>query len=113
MSNLIVAVNKYEGPVGDAYCVLVVKDMIIAGGHDKNIYIWDMNTTNLKYTLKDDGHEHSVKDLNYIEHKNDIILVSGSWDNTVKLWSLSKGILLSTLIGHTNRVRAIAVGVLL
>ncbi len=37
------------------------------------------------------------------------ILVSGSYDKTIKLWALRTGKLSHTLIGHTNRVTCIAI----
>ena len=35
-------------------------------------------------------------------------LASGSWDNTVRLWRVSDGILLRTLEGHTDPVLSVA-----
>jgi len=37
------------------------------------------------------------------------ILVSGSTDNTVKVWDASTGQCLSTLLGHSDRVRTVAI----
>ncbi len=37
------------------------------------------------------------------------ILASGSYDKTIKLWSLRTGELLNTLSGHTNRITCIAI----
>jgi WD40 repeat protein len=36
-------------------------------------------------------------------------LVSGSWDNTIKVWGLSDGKLLRTLSGHQNGVMSVAI----
>jgi WD40 repeat protein len=36
-------------------------------------------------------------------------LVSGSGDNTIKLWNLHTGELISTLQGHLDGVRAVAI----
>ncbi len=32
------------------------------------------------------------------------MIVSGSYDNTIKLWNVSDGSLIKTLIGHTDKV---------
>lgn len=37
------------------------------------------------------------------------LLVSGSWDNTVKLWTIPNGRLLQTLEGHTSPLHSIAI----
>ena len=37
------------------------------------------------------------------------LAISGSWDETLKIWDLEKGIELSTLRGHTNCVTSVAV----
>jgi len=37
------------------------------------------------------------------------VLVSGSTDNTVKVWDASTGQCLSTLLGHSDRVRTVAI----
>ncbi|WP_240041716.1 WD40 repeat domain-containing protein [Okeania hirsuta] len=36
------------------------------------------------------------------------MLVSGSWDRTIKIWNLSTGELLRTLEGHSEIINAIA-----
>ncbi|CDN17317.1 hypothetical protein RintRC_2800 [Richelia intracellularis] len=38
------------------------------------------------------------------------ILISGSTDKTVKIWELTRGKLLHTLIEHTDAVNSVAVG---
>jgi len=37
------------------------------------------------------------------------ILVSGSLDNTIKIWNPTTGALIQTLTGHTNPVKALTV----
>ncbi|WP_449416219.1 serine/threonine protein kinase [Phormidium nigroviride] len=38
-----------------------------------------------------------------------LILASGSWDRTIKLWNLETGELTSTLTGHSDRVNSVAI----
>merc|ERR1719169_70761 len=38
-----------------------------------------------------------------------MLAVSGSWDNTAKIWDLKENRLIRTLSGHTNSVRALDV----
>ena len=35
-------------------------------------------------------------------------IISGSWDRTVKVWSVASKSLVSTCVGHTGQVRAVA-----
>jgi COMPASS component SWD3 len=50
------------------------------------------------------GHKENVKCIQFIDSKDDLLLASGSSDNTVKLWSCSSGANLSTFTGHTSRI---------
>lgn len=50
------------------------------------------------------GHQASVRCL---EIKGDIV-VSGSYDTTAKVWSISEGRCLHTLQGHYSQIYAIA-----
>jgi WD40 repeat protein len=40
------------------------------------------------------------------------LVVSGSWDKTVRIWRLEDGLLLDTLRGHTSQVTSVATGAL-
>jgi len=52
------------------------------------------------------GHSHIVSSLAISADGK--LLVSGSWDKTIKIWQLDTGELISTLKGHGDRVYAIA-----
>ncbi|HYX13349.1 MAG TPA: WD40 repeat domain-containing protein [Nostoc sp.] len=52
------------------------------------------------------GHSHIVRSLAISADGK--MLVSGSWDQTIKVWQLETGELLHTLKGHRDRVYAIA-----
>ncbi len=56
------------------------------------------------YTLK--GHSHIVPALAISADGK--LLVSGSWDQTIKIWHLETGKLIRTLKGHRDQVYAIA-----
>jgi WD40 repeat protein len=42
------------------------------------------------------------------ENESMIRLASGSFDKTIKIWNVNDGSLLSTLIGHSDRVSSLA-----
>ena len=84
---------------------------IISGSSDNDIKMWDLtrdnsNSQTSSRTLR--GHEDLVWCF-LIRHKTPPpsmtpTLISGSWDNTIKLWNLLNGDLMSTLDGHTSIV---------
>ncbi|NRB07861.1 MAG: hypothetical protein HRU34_12045 [Richelia sp.] len=54
------------------------------------------------------GHTGAVNCLAMNNSQN--ILISGSTDKTVKIWELTRGKLLHTLIEHTDAVNSVALG---
>ena len=76
------------------------------GCKDGNVRIFDSKTHQLKFVLE--GHTNAVTSLSWIEGSgNDPWLVSGSWDGTAKIWSISSNNTyncLTTLSGHENTV---------
>ena len=41
--------------------------------------------------------------------QNNKFLLSGSWDKEIKIWSLNKGKVIRTYIGHTMSIRSISI----
>ena len=80
-------------------------EIVAAGSLDTyNIFVWSLKTGDLIDVLN--GHTGPVSCLAF-SHINDI-LISGSWDNTVKMWELytKKGI--SETYEHNSKITAIA-----
>jgi WD40 repeat protein len=98
-----------EGHVGEVWCVAISPDdlTIVSGGYDCNVMVWDLPTAKLRMTLK--GHESSVVSVAITPRTGEKI-ASGSWDKTVRIWSLvgvDAGTLLFTLKGHADWVRSV------
>eukprot|EP00581_Thalassiosira_minuscula_P019963 CAMPEP_0183713124 /NCGR_PEP_ID=MMETSP0737-20130205/8078_1 /TAXON_ID=385413 /ORGANISM="Thalassiosira miniscula, Strain CCMP1093" /LENGTH=848 /DNA_ID=CAMNT_0025941873 /DNA_START=41 /DNA_END=2590 /DNA_ORIENTATION=- len=77
------------------------------GCKDGNVRIMDGKSHELKYTLE--GHSNAVTSLSWINGADDESapwLVSGSWDGTAKIWSITSEAYacLGTLSGHENTV---------
>jgi len=79
--------------------------MIVSGGDDDTVKIWDLETGELQKTLW--GHDGPVQSVDISPDGQTI--ASGSWDNTIKLWDLATGELQQTLTGHNNNVMSIAI----
>ena len=50
------------------------------------------------------GHNNPIKSCNFSPCGN--FIVSGSSDNTIKIWELSTGSLIKTLAGHTKPIES-------
>jgi hypothetical protein len=78
--------------------------LIVSGGSDHCIKIWDAETGQLLNTLC--GHTHSV--LSVAFSPDNLRIVSGGIDNSIKIWDVHSGQLSNTLNGHTDWVRSVA-----
>jgi WD40 repeat protein len=66
--------------------------------------IWDVATGSLLRTLK--GHTMSVTTVAWSH--DDLKILSGSEDKTIKIWDAITGKELKTLKGHSDRVTSVA-----
>ena len=78
--------------------------MLISGGKDGNIKLWNLVTGELLDTLS--GHSSSVESV--ATSPDGQLLYSGSGDSTIKLWKLNTRELLHTFTGHTSSVSSVA-----
>ena len=75
--------------------------LFAAGGYELIINLFSNSLEQMGYFS---GHKHSIWCLCAISN---IILVSGSWDKTIKIWNIEDRSIMSTLSGHTKRVNAL------
>ncbi|RZR82744.1 hypothetical protein BHM03_00009239, partial [Ensete ventricosum] len=78
-------------------------DMLISGGQDRTVKVWDTRSGTLSSTLH--GCLGSVLDL-AITHDNRAIIAASS-SNNLYVWQTSSGRVQHTLTGHTNKVCAV------
>ncbi|KAM9966709.1 hypothetical protein ACTFIR_006936 [Dictyostelium discoideum] len=85
-------------------------DTIISSSRDKTVMVWQLTPTDATSpgkahrSLK--GHSHFVQDV-VISHDGQFAL-SGSWDNTLRLWDITKGVSTRLFKGHTQDVMSVA-----
>ncbi|KAK0616976.1 WD40-repeat-containing domain protein [Immersiella caudata] len=108
------------GKVQDGAPVMMPpKPLIITGSRDSQLRVWRLpeagsrryiqtgppaNDDQCPYFIRIlNGHQHSVRAIS--AHAD--TLVSGSYDSTVKVWRISTGELLHTLVGHNQKVYSV------
>jgi F-box and WD-40 domain protein CDC4 len=108
------------GKVQDGVPVMMPpKPLIITGSRDSQLRVWRLpeagsrryiqtgppaNDDQCPYFIRIlNGHQHSVRAIS--AHAD--TLVSGSYDSTVKVWRISTGELLHTLVGHNQKVYSV------
>jgi len=87
--------------------ITVDNKVYVTGSKDHKIRIFDVNTHELLKVLE--GHEKPVTSLDIMHFDQEqVVLVSGSWDGTAKLWNMQTGTCLTTLHNHENTVSVCA-----
>lgn len=84
---------------------------IVSGGHDYTIRIWSKRESgNTHEILK--GHHSAVICLMLVNTSlsadSDELLISGSLDESIRVWSMRGRVCLRKLVGHRNSVNALA-----
>lgn len=120
----------FTGHTSTIRCLLITKDitpihntkLIITGSRDSTLRVWTLpdirdkhgyyhgnsssNSEENPYFIHSlVGHRQSVRAIAH--HGN--IVVSGSYDNTVRSWDLSKGRMMHLMEGHTQKVYSVVI----
>jgi guanine nucleotide-binding protein subunit beta-2-like 1 protein len=85
--------------------------LLISGSRDKTLIIWKLYGENKDgyygYPYKSlTGHNHFVSDLALANENN--MVISSSWDKTLRLWDLKTGKTVRRFVGHTKEVFTVA-----
>lgn len=81
--------------------VVAFENLIASTSSDRTVRVSDLSGR----TLVLQGHTDFTTALSFLDKNN---LVSGSWDQTLKVWDLKEGTLLHTLKGHRSSITAVA-----
>ncbi|BGP47729.1 hypothetical protein JCM10450v2_003594 [Rhodotorula kratochvilovae] len=79
--------------------------VVVSGGSDRNVRVWDVATGRCLHVLP--GHTSTVRCLRVLDGRP--IAVSGSRDGSIRVWDIARGLPLRLLSGHRKSVRAIEV----
>ncbi|MBD2028165.1 WD40 repeat domain-containing protein [Leptolyngbya sp. FACHB-711] len=109
-------IKTWKGHTNEILCLaLHTEHALMATGHeDETIKLWDLKTGQVIKTLR--GHRDRVWAVAFSPQStetdanelNQAILVSGSGDNTIKVWNWKTGQCLQTFEGHTSWIWSLA-----
>ena len=110
------------GHTGSIYALCLSPDgqILVSGGRDTSLKVWNLhaasnyNSTSPTSRIIGDGLLHALtghsESINCVSISPDgKMLVSGSEDNTIKLWDLDTGECLASLAGHEAGVKSVAI----
>ncbi|MBA7489767.1 hypothetical protein ES702_00301 [subsurface metagenome] len=93
-----------KGHVMGVWAMVPWDDILVSGGCDRDVRVWNMATGRSIHTLR--GHTSTVRCLKMSDSKT---AISGSRDTTLRVWDLESGICKNVLVGHQASVRCLAI----
>ena len=99
---------NFQGHEKDVLSVALSYDnrVVVTGSRDNKLKIWNV-VGQCKFTTDEDSHTDWVTCVRFCPGNRGGHFVSGSWDQTVKVWN--QGECLHTLRGHTGHVTCVAI----
>jgi guanine nucleotide-binding protein subunit beta-2-like 1 protein len=79
---------------------------IASGGRDKNIKIWN-TVGECKFTVEQNAHTDWVSAVKFYQDTKNPIVVSASWDKTIKVWDNQTMSLKHTFVGHKAQINSL------
>ncbi|GAM22704.1 hypothetical protein SAMD00019534_058790 [Acytostelium subglobosum LB1] len=86
------------------WCLQIVNGNLICGCVDGTMRVFDLNTTSCLRTLR--GHTAPVRCLQAINHNGQELVVSGSYDKTIKMWDMDSRCI-NTIRAHTHKINCL------
>lgn len=98
-------VTAEEGHVGAVWCLQWIStDTLVSGGKDGSVAIWRRGGSGVALVRRLLGHSAAVVTL----QATTTVILTGSFDRTVRLWDVVTGCCLSTCTMHTASVWSVA-----
>ena len=93
-----------KGHVMGVWAMVPWDDILVSGGCDRDVRVWNMATGTSIHTLR--GHTSTVRCLKMSDAKT---AISGSRDTTLRIWDLPTGVCKNVLVGHQASVRCLGI----
>ncbi|KAF2834383.1 WD40 repeat-like protein [Patellaria atrata CBS 101060] len=93
-----------QGHVMGVWAMVPWDDLLVSGGCDRDVRVWNMATGASVHTLR--GHTSTVRCLKMSDANT---AISGSRDTTLRIWDITKGICKHVLVGHQASVRCLEI----
>jgi len=101
-------VGEETTPEGDT------REFLISGSRDKTVMIWDIVERKEADEEKEwgyprrvlKGHSHFISDLTLSQDSR--YCLTSSWDGTLRLWDIKKGVTSRRFVSHTRDVLSVA-----
>ncbi|OQV02649.1 WD domain-containing protein [Cladophialophora immunda] len=93
-----------KGHVMGVWAMIPWDDILVSGGCDRDVRVWDMKTGRSIHVLR--GHTSTVRCLKMSDANT---AISGSRDTTLRIWDLQSGVCKNVLVGHQASVRCLAI----
>ncbi|KAI0181081.1 WD domain-containing protein [Hypoxylon sp. FL1284] len=98
------ALRTLQGHIMGVWAMVPWEDILVSGGCDRDVRVWDMSTGKCLYTLR--GHTSTVRCLKMSDANT---AISGSRDTTLRVWDIRQGICRNVLVGHQASVRCLEI----
>ncbi|KAI1006313.1 hypothetical protein K3495_g1909 [Podosphaera aphanis] len=92
------------GHVMGVWAIVPYDNLLVSGGCDRDVRVWDMSTGESIYTLR--GHTSTVRCLKIFDSTT---AISGSRDTTLRVWDIKTGLCKNVLVGHQSSVRCLEI----
>ncbi|EPQ62744.1 BgtA-20840 [Blumeria graminis f. sp. tritici] len=92
------------GHVMGVWAIVPWDNLLVSGGCDRDVRVWDMTTGESVHTLR--GHTSTVRCLKMFDSTT---AISGSRDTTLRVWDIKTGLCKNVLVGHQSSVRCLEI----
>ncbi|GAP86514.2 putative F-box and WD-40 domain-containing protein CDC4 [Rosellinia necatrix] len=98
------ALRTLQGHVMGVWAMVPWEDILVSGGCDRDVRVWDMTNGTCLHTLR--GHTSTVRCLKMSDANT---AISGSRDTTLRVWDIRQGVCRNVLVGHQASVRCLEI----